>query len=128
MTIPFWCLLIITLMPILVANFTAYFRLKQESNYNYHEPREQAARLTGAGARAVAAQQNCWEALAVFTPAVLVSHLLALDVNLAAKLCMTFVALRLAYVVCYIAGWAKLRATCFVAGLLICIALFVASA
>lgn len=128
MTVPFWCLFIIVLMPILVANLTAYFRIKQESTYNYHEPREQAARLTGAGARAVAAQQNCWEALAMFTPAVLVSHLMGVEAGLAANLCMAFVALRIAYVAFYIKGWANARALSFIAGLIICIALFVLSA
>ena len=75
MTVPFWCLFIGALVPTLLAFTGGYFKSQQFDSVDNNNPREQSAQLTGAGARAVAAQSNAWEALAVFTAAVTVNHL-----------------------------------------------------
>ena len=75
MTVPFWCLFIGALIPTLLAFTGGYFKAQQFENVDNNNPRQQSAQLTGAGARAVAAQGNAWEALAVFTAAVAVNSL-----------------------------------------------------
>lgn len=65
--------------------------------------------MTGVGARAVAAQLNAWEALAMFTPAVLVAHLNGATAGQAALAAMLFVAARILHGVFYLADidWAR---------------------
>lgn len=117
MTTPFWCLLIAAILPISLSWVSGYFRHQQLGVIDNKNPREQSAALTGAGARAVAAQSNSWEALLVFTGAVFVSHLLAADAEQAALAAMLFIAARLLYVICYLADWDALRSLSFIAGL-----------
>ena len=61
------CLLIAVLLPYVLAFIGSYHKGKQFGKVDNNNPRVQSAQLTGVGARAVAAQQNAWEALAVFT-------------------------------------------------------------
>ena len=113
MTIPFWCLLITAVLPILWSWVSGYHRNKQLGTVDNKQPREQNAQLTGAGARAVAAQSNAWEALAIFTAAVMVSHMLDADAEKAAAASMIFVAARVLHGVFYIANKDVLRSLCF---------------
>ncbi|CAN0626933.1 exported protein of unknown function [Burkholderia multivorans] len=55
------CLLIVALMP-----FPLTIAAKASKGYDNHAPREYLAKLEGWRARAAAAQQNGWEALALF--------------------------------------------------------------
>ena len=64
-------LLILSVIPLLCAWVAAYYKQKQLGNVDNKEPRVQTMQLTGAGARASAAQGNTWEALAVYSAAVL---------------------------------------------------------
>ena len=66
MTVPFWCLFVAALLPILIAFTGGYFKTQQFDSVDNNNPRAQSVQLTGTGARAVAAQSNAWEALAVF--------------------------------------------------------------
>jgi uncharacterized MAPEG superfamily protein len=128
MTIPFWCLLAASVMPIMLAWVGGYFRQKQLGTVDNKEPRQQYAQLEGAGARAVAAQQNAWEALAIFVPAVLVAHLAGADAGQAALAAEIFVVARILYGVFYIADKDVLRSLSFLVGLGCSIWLFVMSA
>ena len=64
-------LLILCILPLTCAWIGGYYRQKQLGTVDNKEPRIQAAQLTGPGARAVGAQGNSWEALAVYSAAVL---------------------------------------------------------
>jgi uncharacterized MAPEG superfamily protein len=64
-------LLILCILPLSCAWIAGYHRQKQLGSIDNKEPRIQALQLTGAGARAMAAQANSWEALAVFSAAIL---------------------------------------------------------
>ena len=128
MTTPLWCLLIVMLMPIALAGVGGYFRTKQLGTLDNEDPREQIKSLTGAGSRAYAAQQNAWEALALFTAAVLTAHVLGADPERSAQLAVAFVAFRALHAVCYIGGWATLRSLMFMGGLVSLIWLFVLGA
>lgn len=113
MTTPFWCLLIVMIMPIVLAGVGGYFRNKQLGELDNVDPREQAKQLTGVGSRTYAAQQNAWEALALFTAAVLTAHVLNADPAMSANLAMAFVVLRVLHPICYLAGWATVRSLIF---------------
>lgn len=116
MTTPLWCLVIVAFLPYVLAFTGSYFKMKQFGTIDNKNPRAQAARLEGAGARIVAAQSNAWEALAVFTAAVAVLHLAnpeAARGATAANLSMVFVAARLAHPVFYVANIDALRSLVF---------------
>lgn len=72
MTILIWCLFIATLLPFLAKGPVAY-AMKKVGGYNNNHPREQQSKLTGFGARALAAHQNAFESLIIFAPAVLLA-------------------------------------------------------
>ena len=118
------CLLILSLMPLVCAWIGGYFRQKQLGAVDNKEPRLQNQQLTGAGARAVAAQANTWEALAVFTAAVVAISISGLDLAGIATLATVFVALRVLYIVLYLANQDILRSLVYLAGLGICVYFF----
>jgi len=72
MTILIWCLFIATLLPLLAKGPVAY-AMNKLGGYNNNHPREQQSKLTGFGARALAAHKNAFESLIIFAPAVLLA-------------------------------------------------------
>lgn len=117
MTIPFWSLLIAGLIPIILSWVGGYYRQKQFGTVDNKHPRQQYVQLEGAGARAFAAQQNAWEALAIFTGAVLVSHLAGATGSMAATAAVVFIIARILHAVFYIANVDILRSLAFLVGL-----------
>lgn len=128
MTIPFWCLLAAVNLPYVWGGISTGYRKKDFGALDNHHPRAQAAKLTGAGARAYAAQANAWEALAVFAPAVLVAHLGAPESTLAPTLALVWVACRVLHGVVYIADLAPARSALFTVALLCAMGLFLVGA
>lgn len=128
MTTPFWCLLVAVLIPYVLSFTGAWFRQRQLGSIDNHHPRQQAMQLTGAGARCYAAQQNAWEALAVFTAAVTAAHLAGADAGSSALAAQVFIAARIVHAVAYIADRDALRGLAFVGGMACCITLFVLAA
>ena len=117
-------LLILCLLPIICAWIAGYHRQKQLGSVDNKEPRVQSAQLTGAGARAVGAQSNCWEALAVFSAAILAVFISGMDLQEVANLALIFTALRVVYIPLYIGNIDKLRSLAFLGGFGICIYMF----
>ncbi len=128
MTTPFWCLLVMVIIPYIIAGVTAYFRVNQLGSVDVKSPREQALELKDAGARAVAAQQNTWEAVAVFGSAVIIAHLAGADAATSATLAMVFIVARILHPIFYIMNMPPLRTLSFVVGFGCCIWLFVLAA
>lgn len=128
MTTPFWCLVVIAGMPIGLAFVGDYFRHADLGSMDNRDPRGQAARLQGAGARAYAAQANAWEALPVFAVAVFLAHLTGGDASQSAIASVLFVITRVAHAVFYIGGWSTLRSLSFVAAFGCCVWLVVIAA
>jgi uncharacterized MAPEG superfamily protein len=124
MTTVIGSLLILCILPLSCAWIAGYHRQKQLGSVDNKEPRTQSMKLTGAGARAVAAQANSWEALAVFSAAVLAVFISGIDMQRIATLAMVFVALRVAYIAVYLANQDKLRSLIFLVGFGICMYLF----
>lgn len=128
MTTPFWCLLVVVFIPFVLAGISGYFKSQQFGSVDNNNPRAQSAQLEGAGARAVAAQHNAWEALAVFTASVAVAHMAGADAGWSATAAMLFVVSRILHAGFYIADIAPLRSLSFMVGTLSCIWLFTLAA
>lgn len=125
MTTPLWCLFAAVLLPHVWLNVAVWGRQKQFGVLDNKQPRAQQAKLEGFAARAHAAQMNAWEALAVFTPGVLVAHIAHADPVWSARLAISWVVLRLLHGVMYLADLDKLRSACFGLALLCALGLFV---
>jgi uncharacterized MAPEG superfamily protein len=128
MTIPLFCLFIAALMPIFVSGVSNVQRKKQFGAMDNHNPRLQAAQLTGIGARAIAAQQNSWEALMMFTAAILTVHLKQGNFGhvpeMAGVASIIFILARCVYIFCYLTDRPSVRSPSFGIGFLACIWLF----
>ncbi len=124
MTIPFWCLLIMVLLPYALSSLGGLYRWRQFGNYENKHPREQITQLEGMGSRIYAAQQNTWETLPVFAISVFVAHLSQANAEHSALLSILFVALRIAYGVVYIMDLDILRTLIFTLAYGCCLGLF----
>lgn len=122
MTTALWCVMVAALLPIVCVGI-AKFSIR---GYNNRNPREWLAKLDGLPARANAAQQNSWEALAIFSAAVFAAHLAQAPQARVDVLALSFIGVRLAYIACYLADLAPLRSLVWTVGLGLCIALFAA--
>ena len=72
MTILMICLFLALLLPLLAKAPVAYAMAKL-GGYNNNHPRQQQSKLTGFGARALAAHQNAFESVILFAPAVILA-------------------------------------------------------
>ena len=124
MTTPFWCLFVVVLLPYVWAGVGGGYKAVQLGSVDIDEPRVQAAALTGAGRRAVATQDNAWEALPVFTAAVVVNHLAGAAPGPSAIAAIVFVVARIVHGVAYIRGIAPARVGAFGIGTFASLALF----
>ncbi len=124
MTTAFWCLLVLAVLPIVCAGISK----AGGDSYDNHAPRAWLARQEGFRARAVAAQQNSWEAFALMTAAVLVAHASVGPSDAANQLAVAVVAARLAYILCYVADWAMARTLVWVAGFFMTLSIFLVGA
>ena len=119
MTTPLWCLVILAFIPYPLAFVGSYFKARQFGKLDNKNPREQAAKLEGTGARAAAAQANAWEALAVFTAVLAVLHFAnpeAARGSTAANLSLGFLATRIVHPIAYLANIDLLRSAVFMVG------------
>ena len=118
------CLFIGALFPIILSWVGAYFKMNQFGKVDNKNPRAQSAALEGIGQRAVAAQQNAWEALAVFTAGVVAYHAGGATSDIAGTLAVIWVIGRVLHAVFYLANLDALRTLAFIASLGCSIALF----
>ncbi|MGZ7459037.1 MAPEG family protein [Pseudomonas sp. Ma2-10] len=100
MSIPFWCVFISALL-IFVARIPVAKAMNEQGGYDNHLPRQQQAQLTGFGARALAAHQNCFEAFILFAVGVLMAHTTQTAGWLIDLLAIIFVITRIFYLLCY---------------------------
>lgn len=128
MTVPFYCLAIVCFLPYVWFFVSVPERQKQLGSIDNKDPRAQQAQLTGRGARAVAAQKNAFEALAIFAPAVIVAHLAGADPAWSSRLAQIFVSARLLHGIFYLVDLDLLRTGIFGVGLACDVGLFVLAA
>jgi uncharacterized MAPEG superfamily protein len=112
MTTPLWCLVIVAFLPYVWAPFAAAARKQQLGSIDNKLPRLQYA----------------LEAIAVFTPAVLIAHLAGADPVWSARLALTFVAARVAHGVTYVADIDIARSASFLVAQVCAIGLIVLAA
>ncbi|MDN7671468.1 MAPEG family protein [Burkholderia oklahomensis] len=105
------CLLLAALMP-----FAWTMCAKSGARYDNRAPRQYLAQLEGWRARAFAAHQNSWEALALFTAALVVAWHNGANVQRVDQLAIVFVASRVVYGVFYLLNWATLRSLVWTVG------------
>ncbi|ABC35999.1 MAPEG family protein [Burkholderia thailandensis] len=122
MTVSQTCLLITVLMP-----FVWTMCAKSSNRYDNREPRRYLGQLEGWRARAFAAHQNSWEALALFTAALVVAWHNGANVQRVDQLAIVFVASRVLHGVLYLLNWATLRSLAWTVGLVCVVWLFFAA-
>lgn len=118
------CLLIVMMMPQVCAWIGGYLRYKQCGGIDNKHPRLQVAKLEGCAHRAYAAQQNCWEALGMFSAALVAVHMSGIVLDTVSTLCIVFVLVRTVFIVCYLANVDAVRSASFMASLVICLMMF----
>lgn len=111
-------------LPIALSWVSGYYRAQQFGSIDNKHPRTQSAGLEGTGARAVAAQKNAWEALAVFTAAVVAHTVKGGNAEAASILAVVWLGARIAHAVFYLANLDVLRSLVFLLGLGCAVALF----
>ena len=117
-------LFVAAFFPIVLAWVGGYFRMRQFGGIDNKHPRIQYATMEGAGARAVGAQQNAWEALAIYTVVVFIASASGLDLHALTMPALVFIAARVLHPVFYIADMDKLRSLAFMVGLFSCVYIF----
>lgn len=124
MTTVITSLLILCILPIACAWIAGYHKQKQLGSVDNKEPRTQSSQLTGPGARAVAAQGNSWEALAIFSAAILALVIAGVDLATVTTQAMAYTVLRIVYIPLYIGNIDKARSLVFLGGFGICMYFF----
>lgn len=114
----------LALLPYAMAFISGYYRRKQLGAVDNKKPREQYTQLHGAGARAVAAQQNAWEALILYSAALLSVAASRVEVaHLAAAAIVVLIA-RVLHGFFYLADLDKLRTLSFLVAFVSCFYIF----
>lgn len=122
MTIIIICLFIATLMP-MIAKAPLALAMNKAGGYDNRNPREQQNSLSGFGARAKAAHENCFEALIMFTPGALAVLITNNAGQLAEYFAIAFVVSRLVYLLAYYLDKHVLRSAFWGVGFLSSLAL-----
>jgi uncharacterized MAPEG superfamily protein len=120
MTIAYWCVLFMGLLPIVAAGIAK----KGFEGYDNGMPRQWLAQQTGFRARANAAQANLFESLPFFFAAVIIASVANAPQNRIDLLAIGFVLARIAYLVCYVANWPTTRSFVWLVGLACVVAIF----
>jgi uncharacterized MAPEG superfamily protein len=128
MTIPLWSLLVAVSLPYLWFGLSNPLRKQEFGTLDNSHPRLQEARQTGKGARALGASSNAFEALACYAPAVLVAHIQAPASELAPKIAIAWIVLRVAHGFLYIGDKPAARTTAFTLGMVCVAGLFLVAA
>lgn len=117
-------LICLCVLPYVWALVSGYYRKKQFGVIDNQNPRGQYAHLEGPGARAVAAQQNAWEALMIYSAALLAVVATNTEVRLLALVATVIVIARILHGIFYIANLDKLRSLAFLVAIVGCFYLF----
>lgn len=116
MTISILCLILAAAI-IFVTKLPVAIAMKQlDGRYDNHQPRAQQARLTGFGARALAAHQNSIEAFPLFAAGVLAALWAGANEQTINTLAIVFVLARMGYVILYWIDQDKLRSLIWMVG------------
>jgi len=112
------CLFIGCLFPYLSKIPVVIAMNNQPRGYDNHHPRAQQAMLTGMGARAVAAHQNSFESLIVYSAAILTALATQHTGTTIQGLAIFYLVARVIYHLFYLMNWATLRSSIWALGLI----------
>ncbi|MEW6981601.1 MAPEG family protein [Colwelliaceae bacterium 6471] len=116
MTILISCLFIAAILPYIAKAPVAY-AMNKLGGYDNNHPRAQQAKLTGFGARALAAHQNAFESLIVFSAAILTAIATQTINDTIALLAITHIIARILYNLLYLYNVGTLRSIVWAIGL-----------
>lgn len=117
-------LVCLCLLPYIMTLISGYYRKKQLGIIDNQNPRGQYTHLEGPGARAVAAQQNAWEALIIYSSALLAITITNTEVRMLAFIATIILVARVFHGFFYIANFDKLRTFSFLVAIISCFYLF----
>ncbi|OIN04476.1 MAPEG family protein [Oceanisphaera psychrotolerans] len=120
-------LFMVAVLPVFLSAVGVCLRISEFGKLDNHHPREQQARLTGIGARAVAAQNNAWEALLLLGVVVIIAVAAKVDLHSLSSASYLFLVSRMLHPVFYMANMALLRSTAFGVGWFTCVYIFYVS-
>lgn len=124
MTILILCLICAMILPYIMKVVMMHY-MKLEGHYDNNHPRIQQAHLTGLPARALAAHQNGFEALIVFSVAVLTA-IATLHIGSSMQfLAIFYIISRIIYNLLYLKDMAAYRSLCWVLGLICCFTMMI---
>jgi len=127
MTIANICIIAAAMLPVLTAGIgksPAFGKPRREGGYDNTAPRAWADKLTGWQARAMAAQNNGFEALPLFIAGVLVAQQNHAAQDRVDELAIAFIAIRLVYTALYVGNKPSLRSIVWGIGVVCCMAMF----
>lgn len=116
MTILISCLFIAAILPYIAKAPVAY-AMNKLGGYDNNHPRAQQSKLTGFGARALAAHQNAFESLIVFSAAILTAIATQTINDTIALLAITHIIARILYNLLYLYNVGTLRSIVWAIGL-----------
>lgn len=107
-----YCLIAAALLPYL-AKIPVAIAMSKLGGYDNNHPRDQQAKLQGFGARALAAHQNAFESLIVFSASILLA-IATNTVNESVQLfAILHIGFRVAYHILYLANIGVMRSICW---------------
>lgn len=118
-------LFLLVLAPIILAGVGALCRAREFEHFDNKYPRLQQQNSSGLGARALAAQNNAWENLLVFTVVVFIAYAVGVDLAQLGTISLIFLTLRVLHAIFYLANLDILRSASYGLGLACCIYIFV---
>ncbi len=108
MTILITCLFLALLLPLLAKGPVAYSMAKL-GGYNNNHPRDQQSKLTGFGARGLAAHQNAFESVILCAPAIILALTTGNTQQTVVTLAVVHVISRVLYNILYLLDFSLLR-------------------
>ncbi|MDG1752432.1 MAG: MAPEG family protein [Thalassotalea sp.] len=111
------CLFIALLLPF-IAKLPVAIAMNKLDGYNNNHPRSQQTKLTGFGARALAAHQNAFESVIIFAPAILLAIATNHTGEFIQQLAITHVVARVFYNALYLYNKGTARSLVWAVGIL----------
>ncbi|WP_395009065.1 MAPEG family protein [Undibacterium sp.] len=127
MTIANWCVLAACFIPIVTVGFAKASRAKlsrKHGGYDNDLPRDWETKLSGWPQRAIAAQNNGFEALPLFIAGVVLAQQANANQGVIDGLAIAFVILRCLYVAAYLMNRSHIRSLIWFGGVGVSVALF----
>ncbi|WP_371373245.1 MAPEG family protein [Thalassotalea aquiviva] len=111
-----WCLIIAALLPYL-AKIPLAIAMNKSGGYDNNHPRAQQANLQGFGARALAAHQNAFESLIVFSSAILLAIATNSTTDTVQLLALIHIGARVVYNILYLINISTFRSIFWAVGI-----------